>query len=138
MKKGYTLLELLVTITILGFLIAMVAISAIHFYNDRNQKEYNNIVSIIVDSVKVLVNTDTQVITNMNDILTSEDDTCKIEYSDLVTKKLMDENTINPLTQKPFNTNSYVKVILLNDYNYQYTFVDADEEEIEDLPNCIN
>ena len=41
MKKGYTLLELLVSITILGFLIAMVAISAIYFYNERREKEYN-------------------------------------------------------------------------------------------------
>lgn len=138
MKKGYTLLELLVTITILGFLIAMVAISASHFYNDRSQKEYNNIVSIIEENVKVLVNTDTEVITNMNSILVNTNDTCKIEYSDLVAKKLMDENTVNPLTQEPFNTSSYVKVRLLNDYTYQYTFVDADEEEIEDLPNCIN
>ncbi len=138
-KKGFTLVELLAVIAILAIILGLVVVNVMYFSNNRREKDYNNIVSLIEKNADVLVNTDDEMYNAVNTKLIQINDACKIEYQRLETARLMDEGTINPKTGKPINKESYIKVILNENYDFGYTFVDKDEvPENEGIDLCLS
>lgn len=138
-KKGFTLMEVLAVLVILGVILGMVVVNSVYFANKRKQKDYDNIVSLIEKNADVLVNTDNEVYNAVNNKLTQANDECKIEYERLEDARLMDKGTINPKTGKTINKESYIKVILNEDYDFIYTFVNVDElEENTNIDSCLS
>ena len=138
-KKGFTLIELLAVIVILGIILGMVVVNVVHFANNRKQKDYENIVSLIEKNADVLVNTNDEMYNAVNNKLTEIYSECKIEYHRLEDSKLMDNGTINPKTGNPINKDSYIKVMLNEDYDFEYTFIDKDEVEgNEGIDSCLS
>ena len=128
-KKGFTLVELIAVIAILALLLSLVTISAIKFYNSRVQKDYENIKSIIEDSAKVFINTDSDVYSEVDDKL-QEAGSCKILYDRLVDARLLDKDMTNPVDKTAlYNNNKYIK-ITLDDSEYSYEFMDEDDANI--------
>lgn len=138
-KKGFTLIELIAVIAILGIILGMVVINVVYFANNRKEKDYENIVSIIEKNAELLVNTDSDMYNSVNNKLLEVDSECKIEYQRLEDARLMDEGTINPKTGNSINKESYIKVKLTNEYNFEYTFIDKDtEKNNEAIDSCLS
>lgn len=138
-KRGFTLVELLAVIAILAIILGLVVVNVVHFSNNRREKDYNNIVSIIEKNADVLVNTDDDMYDAVNNKLVQINDACKIEYQRLEDSKLMDEGTVNPLTGKSINKDSYIKVILNDEYEFEYTFIDKDKKtDNEAIDSCLS
>ncbi len=133
MKKGYTLVELLAVLVILGIILSIVSLNVLKIFNDRKQRDYDNIVMLIEENTKVLLNTDTKISVEVNDKLQeiensgSEVISCNLSYNELVKSGLMDADTKNPITGKVINSKSYIKITLTEDYDYNYEFVYVDE-----------
>lgn len=129
-KKGFTLVELIAVIAILALLLSLVTISAIKFYNSRVQKDYQNMKSIIEDSAKVFINTDSDVYNEVDDKL-QEAGSCKILYDRLVDARLLDKDMTNPVDKTAlYNNNKYIK-ITLDDSEYSYEFMDEDDANVD-------
>ncbi len=138
MKKGFTLIELIAVITILAIILGMVVINTNYFNDNRRKRDYNNIVNIIEKNTKVYINTNDDVFNLVNQKLSNPNDKCKILYPLLQDANLMDKDTINPLTNKKFNKESFIEVKLDNNYDFIYTFVDKDKNENEDeIIDCL-
>ena len=137
-KKGFTLIELLAVIAILAIILGLVVVNVVHFSNNRREKDYNNIVSLIEKNTDILVNTNDEMYNALNNKLKEIDNECKIEYQRLEDSKLMNIGTINPKTGNPINKESYIKVKLTDEYNFEYTFVDKDAEtDNEAIDSCL-
>ena len=144
MKKGFTLVELLAVIAILSFITTLVLINSIHYANMRKQRDLENIISIAEENTKVLVTTDFYISNKIDDTLGSLSAStgtaaCKIPYSVLVNKNLMDSDTKNPVTNKVIDGNSYIKVTIdsTNEFKYQFIYVDSEHPSTESLQNCF-
>ena len=135
-KKAFTLVELLAIITILALLMAMVVIGAKAYFNRQSQKEYDNIKLLAEENTKVLVNTNQEVSKKVNtNLKTPGVSTCKILYSTLVAKNLMDSDTKNPVNKTNLIDTAYVKITLQSNYEYSYEFYDTGGDS---LINCLN
>ena len=143
-KKGFTLVELMAVILILSIIMTMVLINANYFSNQRKQRDYENIVTIIEENTKVLVTTDYTVSNQVDDKLgtlsaSTGTASCKISYGVLVDNGLMDSDTKNPVTNKVINSSSYVKVTIdsSNELKYKFIYVDENNPSPENLQNCF-
>lgn len=134
MKKGYTLVELLAVIVVLSVIIGLVSINAVHYYNKRKERDYENIKSLIIDNSKVLVSATSNKISKIVDSNIQISNTCRLNYSDLVKYNLMDEDTKNPITGEVIS-GTYVKITLSSDYEYNYEYIDNEDEQ---LINCLD
>ncbi|MBQ9023585.1 MAG: prepilin-type N-terminal cleavage/methylation domain-containing protein [Bacilli bacterium] len=135
MKKGYTLVELLAVIILLSIILGLVSINAIHYFNERKEKDYENIKALIVDNSKVLVNSTSKNITKTVDYNLQHYGICKINVSDLVNYGLMDTETNNPLTNESMS-NTYVKVTI-DDSSYDYVYEYIDQSDEIGIINCL-
>ena len=148
MKKGFTLVELVATLSVLAIIIAMVVIDVNYFSKQRKDNEYNNLVTIIEENTKVLVNTNAQIsqsidrkLRNLQQAKQSDSSvvvTCKLSYEELINNNLMDRNTVNPINNKKIDGKSYIKISLDSSDEYKYEFIYTDEEELDDIDNCLN
>lgn len=113
MKRGFTLVELLVVIVILS-LIAMVAYpSIITIINDSKNSAYDAQVEIIVKAGKEWG------VEHPNELPSSSSVKKKICLTSLVSEGYIDDTIKNPKDSKPMT--GYVEVSLSgNRYNYQY------------------
>ncbi len=137
-KKGFTLVEVLAVLILLSIILGMVVVNVNYFSNNRKEKDYNNIVNIIEKNTEIFVNDNEDLYISVNDKLTNVGSKCKIEYIKLEEANLMDKDTINPKTGKEINKESYIRVKLNEDYDFEYTFVDKDEMlETEDIELCL-
>ena len=125
-KKGFTLIELLAVIVILGIILGMVVVSVMHFSNNRREEDYENIVSLIEKNTDLFINSDSEMYSAVNSKLSTIHSECKIEYERLEDAGLMDDGTVNPKTDNPINKESYIKVKLTEEYDFEYTFIDKD------------
>ena len=142
MKKGYTLVELLAVIIILAAILSIVALNVAKIFNSRKQVDYDNIVMLIEENTKTLVNTDTRISVMINDKLQSlqesgsSDSFCNLNYLELVDANLMDVDTKNPITNKIIDSNSYITISLNSSNNYNYHFV-YNENNTNMENNCL-
>lgn len=138
MKKGFTLVELLAVIAILSIVLSLVVVNTNYFLNQRKEKDYSNITDIIKKNTDVLINTNNDIYIKVNNKLSSLD-TCKISYQILIDNNLMDKDTINPKTNKIINTDSYIKVTVKSNYDFNYEFIDKDINDTSDeIVDCLS
>lgn len=139
-KKGFTLIELLAVFIVLSIILGMVVVNVVHFSNNRKEKDYKNIVSIIEKNTDILVNDDQNVYKDVNEKL-MQVSVCKIDYEKLEEANLMDKGTINPKTGKEINRESYIKIELnmSGSDDFEYTFIDKDfSEGTEAIESCLS
>ena len=149
MKKGFTLIELVATITVLGIILAMVVIDTQYFNKSHLEKEKKRISSVIEENAKDLVYTDNEIGDKVNNKLQSlevdsETDesievACYIKYDELTKARLMDSDTKYPTEKgtKVITDKSYVKVSL-NNNDYEFNFVYRDDDVPITITNCLN
>ena len=124
-KNGFTLIELLAVFVILSILLGMVVINVNTYSKKQREKDYENLVKIIEENAKVLVNKNEDlfvgVINNSSKQDINGNKGCKFSYDLLVDNKLMDKDTINPVDNKKFYKNNYLIIVSLkNDGGYNY------------------
>ena len=132
-RKGFTLIELLATIVILSIISGIVVINYADASRKENEKQYDKIVEVIEENAKIVVNENVDLYKSINDkaVNVTEGAICKFSYIELVNMKLMDEDTINPKTNKTINGDSYIVVHKKNN-KLSYEFYYENIPEIED------
>lgn len=132
-RKGFTLIELLATIVILSIISGIVVINYADASRKENEKQYDKIVEVIEENAKIVVNDNVDLYKSINDkaVNVTEGAICKFSYIELVNMKLMDEDTINPKTNKTINGDSYIVVNKKNN-KLGYEFYYENIPEIED------
>ena len=139
-KNGFTLIELLAVFVILSILLGMVVINVNTYSKKQREKDYENLVKIIEENAKVLVNKNEDlfvgVINNSSKQDINGNKGCKFSYDLLVDNKLMDKDTINPVDNKKFYKNNYLIIVSLkNDGGYNYEL--KDPQQTSSYIDCI-
>lgn len=139
-KNGFTLIELLAVFVILSILLGMVVINVNTYSKKQREKDYENLVKIIEENAKVLVNKNEDlfvgVINNSSKQDINGNKGCKFSYDLLVDNKLMDKDTINPVDNKKFYKNNYLIIVSLkNDGGYNYEL--KDPQQTSSFIDCI-
>ena len=106
MKKGFTLIEILVVICIIGVLSATSFISFAKINEKTTEQDYNNVVTSFITSAEVYIDNDE----NLRKIVYNDKGSVKVTLQDLYSKGFIKPNEKNPLTKKEFNSNSYITI----------------------------
>ena len=144
MKKGFTLIELVAVITVLGIILAMVVIDTQHFNKEQLEKDKAHIEALIEENAKTLVYTDNEIEIKVNDKLQELEETdptnakCYISYGELLYAKLMDKDTKYPTSSgtKEITDKSYI-IVSLDNNDYKFEFVYRDTEVPHPVVNCL-
>lgn len=104
-KKGFTLVEVLAVLVIMGVLMAITIPSIINSLDKKKNREYEKIVEEIESSAKLYVTQNESVQQFLN-----QSGSINISYNTLVSEGLINGNEIDPLTDEKWNENAYVKV----------------------------
>ena len=144
MKKGFTLIELVAVITVLGIILAMVVIDTQHFNKEQLEKDKAHIEALIEENAKTLVYTDNEIEIKVNDKLQALEETdptnakCYISYGELLDAKLMDKDTKYPTSSgtKEITDKSYI-IVSLDNNDYKFEFVYRDTEVPHPVVNCL-
>ena len=129
-EKGFTIVELLTVFAILSIILGMVVVNVNNYSSKQREKDYENLVKIIEENAKVLVNKNEDLFVGVTNNASSKVidvngntlNGCKFSYDLLVDNKLMDEDTVNPVDNKAFYNNNYSIIATLSDkgtYNYE-------------------
>lgn len=141
-EKGFTLVELLTVFAILSIILGMVVVNVNNYSSKQREKDYENLVKIIEENAKVLVNKNEDLFVGVTNNVSSKVidvngntlNGCKFSYDLLVDNKLMDEDTVNPVDNKAFYNNNYSIITTLSDkgtYNYELK-----QNVNDDYTNC--
>lgn len=141
-EKGFTLVELLTVFAILSIILGMVVVNVNNYSSKQREKDYENLVKIIEENAKVLVNKNEDLFVGVTNNASSKVidvngntlNGCKFSYDLLVDNKLMDEDTVNPVDNKAFYNNNYSIITTLSDkgtYNYELK-----QNVNDDYTNC--
>ena len=141
-EKGFTLVELLTVFAILSIILGMVVVNVNNYSSKQREKDYENLVKIIEENAKVLVNKNEDLFVGVTNYASSKVidvngntlNGCKFSYDLLVDNKLMDEDTVNPVDNKAFYDNNYSIITTLSDkgtYNYELK-----QNVNDDYTNC--
>ena len=141
-EKGFTLVELLTVFAILSIILGMVVVNVNNYSSKQREKDYENLVKIIEENAKVLVNKNEDLFVGVTNNASSKVidvngntlNGCKFSYDLLVDNKLMDEDTVNPVDNKAFYDNNYSIITTLFDkgtYNYELK-----QNVNDDYTNC--
>ena len=134
-KNGFSLIELLAVILILG---VVSSIGVIEMSNDEKKKEFDNLKEIIEENAKLLVNENNDLYKGIVSKTTTENsDICKFSYNELIKNNLMDEGTINPLTNKSISEEDYYIIVSNKNGKYKYTLKQLSNDK-ENYEECIN
>lgn len=127
-KRGFTLVELLAVIVILGIIISIVTINVNENSNKRKKLDYENMVKLIEKNTELLVSENEKIYTDVTNKLAKMDDKCIINYQVLIDNNLVDEAEKDPRNGKKISHNSYVIISINNNYDLEYKFVNIDDE----------
>lgn len=138
-KNGFTLVELLAVIVIIGLLSSITLTRVNKFSSERKKQDYNNMVKLVEKNTSMLVSSDDDIYKKVTDKLTDINPKCSISYQTLIDKDLVDARERNPITDDYINHNSYV-IVSVDDDNgeLKYKFVNIDEEKNTEQPvSCL-
>ena len=113
MKKGFTLVELLGVIMILGIL-ALVTTNVIsNSLNESKNDLYNIQINNIIESAKVWANA------NVFSLPENDGEFVDITLGELKEAGFMDDDVINPITNEQFSNSMKVRITKIgNNYSY--------------------
>lgn len=120
MKKGFTLIEILVVISIIGVICATSFISFGKVNENNLQTQYNNKVEEFIDAAIVYIDSDE----NLRKIVYNNKGTVNVKLSVLKKEDLIKGNIINPLTKREFNYDSYVTIKYINKISGEFNIIE--------------
>ena len=104
-KKGFTLVEILVSIGLLALLGSVIAISLNRVFKDNKEKHYNEYVEKIKSSAMLFVNNTVDIINDLND------NSFKIiTIGDLIDNGYVNDTLVNPNTDEKVGTEEKIQV----------------------------
>lgn len=137
-KNGFTLVELLAVIVIIGLLSSITLTRVNKFSSERKKQDYNNMVKLVEKNTGMLVSSDDDIYKKVTDKLTDINSKCSISYQTLIDKDLVDARERNPITDDYINHNSYIIVSIDDKGELKYKFVNIDEEKNTEQPDsCL-
>lgn len=104
-KKGFTLVEVLAVLVIMGVLMAVTIPSIINSLDKKKNREYEKIVEEIESSAKLYVTQNETVQQFLN-----QAGSINVSYNTLVSEGLINGNEMDPLTDEKWDENAYVTV----------------------------
>ena len=125
-KKGFTLVEILVSIGLLALLGSVIAISLNRVFKDNNIKNYNEYVEKIKSSAMLYVNNTVDIINDLNDSSFKI-----ITIGNLIDNGYLKDNIINPDMGKTPDKNDKIKVTYDSDHELivEYPYNDENKEK---------
>ena len=127
MRKGYTLVELLVTILLLGLLGGVIIFNVNSISNKNKKNEYKRYIETIISAAKVYSNVNTVAFSELYDNKAF----IYIELGDLVKEGLLDEELKNPYTKEVIDEKDKVKANLDSSGVLTFTYpIDKNEKEV--------
>lgn len=117
MKKGFTLVELLAVIIILGLLTIIAIPSIIGILNNEKKNISNSMKNIIINASSLYIEDNSGVYPKVNNNVYC------IKLESLVNDNRLSKPLKDPVTNKEIDLNKYVKVSIINDL-YNYDIVD--------------
>ena len=125
-KKGFTLVEILVSIGLLALLGSVIAISLNRVFKDNNIKNYNEYVEKIKSSAMLFVNNTVDIINDLNDSSFKI-----ITIGNLTDNGYLKDNIINPNTGETVDKNEKIKVSYDSDHELivEYPYNDENKEK---------
>lgn len=135
-KKGFTLVELLVTIVLLGVVATIIVYNMTNVSTTTKESDYEKFVAAVKSAAAVYADTNPDV---FNDLYVNKA-FLYITVKDLVTNGLYDADTINPYTEEKIGFDEIIKANL-DSSSGQLTFtypVDKDKEQKESFLVAIS
>lgn len=117
MKKGFTLVELLAVIIILGLLTIIAIPSIIGILNNEKENISDSMKNIIINASSLYIEDNSGVYPKVNNNVYC------IKLESLVNDNRLSKPLKDPVTNKEIDLNKYVKVSIINDL-YDYDIVD--------------
>ncbi len=117
MKKGFTLVELLAVIIILGLLTIIAIPSIIGILNNEKENISDSMKNIIINASSLYIEDNSGVYPKVNNNVYC------IKLESLVNDNRLSKPLKDPVTNKEIDLNKYVKVSIINDL-YNYDIVD--------------
>ena len=124
-KKGFTLVEILVSIGLLALLGSVIAISLNRVFKDNNIKNYNEFVEKVKSSAMLYVNNTVDIINDLNDSSFKI-----ITIGNLTDNGYVDDALVNPNTDKKIDKNEKIKVSYDSDHELivEYPYNNSETE----------
>ena len=114
MKKGFTLVELLAIITILGIILLIGTSSMSKVIKEQKENLYKEQISSFIDSAKLWANDNTS-------SLPSYGGNVKLLLGYLIDENYIKPNVKNPITDETFSNSDYICIFNINgNYVYEY------------------
>ncbi len=117
MKKGFTLVELLAVIIILGLLTIIAIPSIVGILNNEKENISDSMKNIIINASSLYIEDNSGVYPKVNNNVYC------IKLESLVNGNRLSNPLKDPVTNKEIDLNKYVKVSIINDL-YNYDIVD--------------
>lgn len=117
MKKGFTLVELLAVIIILGLLTIIAIPSIVGILNNEKENISDSMKNIIINASSLYIEDNSGVYPKVNNNVYC------IKLESLVNDNRLSNPLKDPVTNKEIDLNKYIKVSIINDL-YNYDIVD--------------
>ena len=116
-RKGFTLVEILVSIGLLALLGSVIAISLNRVFKDNNEKHYNEYVEKIKSSAMLYANNTVDIINDLND------NSFKIiTIGDLIDNGYVNDTLVNPSTDEKVGKEEKIQVSYDSDHELIVTY----------------
>lgn len=125
-KKGFTLIEMLAVIAILGIATLVIAPSIVGILKRSEDKKYENYLEDLYLAAESYVQSNMENITELSTIGGSYTVSIKL----LRDKNLVKQNLINPKTKQNTKDTDGIKITVADDLKHIYTFITDIEEEV--------
>ena len=124
-KKGFTLIEVIVSLALLSLIGVAVGISLNKIFKNQEVKNYDEYVEKVKSSALLYVNNTVELINKLN----SNYSYTVVKVKDLVDNGYINKNLTNPLTKEKINQNDLAKIYYNEDYEMmvEYPYTKKDE-----------
>ena len=113
MKKGFTLVEIIGVVVLLGVIAAITVITINGTLNNSKEKLYNTQIENIIKGARIWAST------NVLKLPEAEGEYVIVNLGQLKETGLIDKDITNPKTQEKFKNDLEIKITLVNkDYSY--------------------